>query len=66
MPIYEYECEACGDKFELIRSMSDRDDGIECPKCGNCGVKRVFSVFGLGTSSAGESSTACSPTGKFT
>ena len=33
MPIYEYECEKCGHRFEKIRKFSDPP--LEtCPKCG--------------------------------
>jgi len=33
MPIYEYECEKCGNRFEKIQKFSDAP--IEtCPKCG--------------------------------
>lgn len=66
MAVYEYECEACGHRFELRRSMSDSDDEVECPKCGGRKPKRVFSVFGTAGSSADLSSSACSPSGGFT
>src|SRR5262245_38381446 len=34
MPLYEYECEACGHRFEVIQKFSDAP--IEkCPKCGS-------------------------------
>ena len=33
MPLYEYECEACGHRFERIQKFSDPP--LEhCPKCG--------------------------------
>src|SRR6267142_2596918 len=33
MPLYEYECDACGHRFEKIQKYSDpRED--TCPKCG--------------------------------
>ncbi len=33
MPLYEYECEKCGHRFEVIQRFSD--DPIEkCPVCG--------------------------------
>ncbi len=28
MPIYEYECPACGGKFELRRSIADSDEEV--------------------------------------
>ena len=32
MPLYEYECSKCGDRFELIRKFSDPAFKT-CPKC---------------------------------
>src|SRR5689334_7168849 len=40
MPLYEYECDACGHRFEVIRKFSDAP--IEtCPKCGGR-VRKLF------------------------
>ncbi len=33
MPLYEYECQACGHRFEQIRKFSDPPVTV-CPKCG--------------------------------
>ena len=33
MPLYEYECEACGHRFEVIQKMADAPIDT-CPKCG--------------------------------
>ena len=33
MPIYEYECEKCGNRFEQIQKFSDPPLDT-CPKCG--------------------------------
>jgi len=33
MPLYEYECSACGHQFEVIRKFSDPPED-KCPKCG--------------------------------
>jgi putative FmdB family regulatory protein len=41
MPLYEYQCEACGREFELIRKFSDPP--LEaCPHCGGK-VRKLFS-----------------------
>jgi len=56
MPIYEYECVKCGKKFELRRSITDSDSEIKCPKCGDENPRKVFSVFGIGSSGG-----ACAP-----
>ena len=56
MPIYEYECEECGGKFEIRRGMTDSDIDIACPKCGAKKPRRVFSVFATHASSG-----SCNP-----
>ena len=33
MPLYEYECDACGHRFEVIQKSADSPIG-KCPKCG--------------------------------
>jgi putative FmdB family regulatory protein len=33
VPIYEYQCDRCGDSFEVMQRMSD-DPLTECAKCG--------------------------------
>ena len=41
MPLYEYQCEACGHRFEVIQKFSDAP--IEtCPKCGGV-VRKLLS-----------------------
>jgi putative FmdB family regulatory protein len=32
MPLYEYECDTCGHRFEVIQKFSDSPI-TECPKC---------------------------------
>jgi len=62
MPIYEYECTSCGEKFEMRRSVGDSDAEIRCPRCGTGHPRRVFSLF-ASASSGGGGDTACGPTG---
>jgi putative FmdB family regulatory protein len=59
LPVYEYECQKCGERFELRRSMSDSDQDIKCPQCEAENPRRVFSTFAT-TSSGGGS---CAPSG---
>src|SRR5687768_14068908 len=42
MPLYEYRCDACGRRFELIRKFSDPPLD-KCPTCGGTVVKLVSS-----------------------
>jgi putative FmdB family regulatory protein len=42
MPLYEYQCDACGHRFEVIRKFSDSP--LEtCPKCGGA-VRKLQSA----------------------
>ncbi len=60
MPIYEYECTECGERFELRRSMSDSDQDVKCPRCEVGSPQRVVSTFA--TTSSGGSCAPSSPT----
>jgi putative FmdB family regulatory protein len=58
MPIYEYSCKSCEEKFEkLVRTMSERE-AIACPQCGSTKTARALSVFAVGAESSGKSSSA--------
>ena len=39
MPIYEFECSTCGNRFDRLQKLSDPDPEI-CPECGKATVKR--------------------------
>jgi putative FmdB family regulatory protein len=42
MPLYEYECGACGHRFEIIQKFSDGPPDA-CPQCGKGPLQRQFS-----------------------
>jgi len=45
MPIYEFECGECGERFEgLVAAGTETAD---CPACGTGGARRRLSSFGL-------------------
>ena len=44
MPLYEYHCEPCDERFEVLRPMSKGHDPATCPTCGGAG-RRLLSVF---------------------
>jgi putative FmdB family regulatory protein len=44
MPIYEYRCTACEERFEEYLKLST-DPAPPCPKCGTATVERVWSAF---------------------
>ncbi len=41
MPLYEYECNSCGHRFEVIQKFSDAPITV-CPKCGGA-VRKLLS-----------------------
>jgi putative FmdB family regulatory protein len=41
MPVYEYQCTACNNTFELRQKFSD-EPATECPTCGGA-VKKLIS-----------------------
>src|SRR4029450_707481 len=42
MPLYEYQCETCAHRFEVIQKFSDAPIAV-CPKCGGPVVKLLSS-----------------------
>ena len=44
MPLYEYECESCGDRFEKLVSVSKGSKGITCPGCKSKSVRKLMSA----------------------
>ena len=46
MPIYEYECKECGQRFEKMQPVT-AEPLTECINCGKCPVRRVFHPVGV-------------------
>jgi putative FmdB family regulatory protein len=42
MPLYEYQCEKCAHRFEVIQKFSDGPIEV-CPKCGGGPVMKLLS-----------------------
>jgi putative FmdB family regulatory protein len=53
MPLYEYRCEGCGERFEVLQRLGEGADGLTCPRCGAAKPSRQLSTFAAGASSAG-------------
>jgi putative FmdB family regulatory protein len=43
MPIYEYQCAACGHQFEVLQKVSDKSISM-CPDCGKDALKKLISA----------------------
>lgn len=46
MPIYEYQCEACGHTFDTLQKISE-DPLTDCPECGKPALKKLVSAAGF-------------------
>ncbi|MCK9356880.1 MAG: zinc ribbon domain-containing protein [Dehalococcoidia bacterium] len=51
MPLYEYQCERCGKRFEVRQSFSQGGADLKCPACGAAAPRRLFSSFSCAGSS---------------
>ena len=49
MPVYEFQCQDCGKKFEIVATLAEKEVGLDpaCPKCGRKRARQVFSRFTL-------------------
>ena len=43
MPIYAFECDACGHSFDRLQKLSDADP-IDCPQCGAAQIRRQLTA----------------------
>ena len=43
MPLYDYDCSACGRRFEAIHGVHE-DPPAECPLCGSGPVRKTISA----------------------
>ena len=55
MAVYEFECQECGERFELTMSISDHDrlkkEPPACPKCEKTETRQLVSMFSCKTPS---------------
>jgi len=45
MPIFEYQCDDCGTKFEKLVRRAAESAGVDCPSCGQNHVTTQISSF---------------------
>ena len=45
MPIYEYRCESCSKKFEVLTRFAERDRAQVCPTCESTRTRVLVSSF---------------------
>ncbi|MBN2706734.1 MAG: zinc ribbon domain-containing protein [Deltaproteobacteria bacterium] len=59
MPIYEYQCPACGHGQEVLQKMGEDGLLLICAGCGHQGLERQLSVVARTASGAGPAASAC-------
>ncbi len=52
MPIYEYQCQACGHELEALQKMSDAPL-VDCPECNKAELKKKISAAGFRLAGSG-------------
>lgn len=66
MPIYEYRCKKCENKFDALQRVGADGKDLNCPRCGEREPERLISVFSSSGTESSVSSASCSPEGGFT
>ena len=62
MPVFEYKCNNCKEKFDLL--VFGQDTNVTCPKCGSENVQKLISAF-ASQGAADNSSHSCGGSGRF-
>ncbi len=57
MPIFEYECQACSEKFEEL--VSSNTTAVVCPHCNSTDTRKLLSVFAASGGSSSGSMSSC-------
>ncbi|MDH5561582.1 MAG: zinc ribbon domain-containing protein [Deltaproteobacteria bacterium] len=70
MPLFDYQCNVCDNKFSELRKIAEKDSEINCPSCDSLDTKRLLTTFSVGAvSGAAQSScptaSSCSSAGQF-
>jgi putative FmdB family regulatory protein len=55
MPLYEYVCPACAERFEQLQRVGASAESVACPRCGNGDVERQHSTFAAATGGRSDS-----------
>ena len=61
MPIYEYMCIKCKEKFAYLQGLHPAENTTECPRCFSTDVKKLISSFSYAKGSGHASTTMSTP-----
>ena len=68
MPIFEFRCKECGEKFETL-VFSSQSEPVKCENCGSEQTEKLMSTFasaGFANGSSYSGGGGCSSSGGFT
>lgn len=63
MPLYEYRCRTCDERFEARRAMADADEPLACPNGHTRAVRLLAAFAATGRAGSGPSPAAPMPAG---
>ncbi|MTI84196.1 MAG: zinc ribbon domain-containing protein [Firmicutes bacterium] len=55
MPVYDYQCKQCGQRFSQMVSMENRKN-VSCPECKSKEVKQLITGCAINTGGCGSPS----------
>lgn len=58
MPIFEYKCENCDTKYEVLHKSSANIGEVTCPECNSNKSKKLLSSFSASMGSSSDGSCA--------
>jgi putative FmdB family regulatory protein len=63
MPLYDYQCDACGQVFEVRATIREKEAGLvlECPGCGSHEAHQLLSAAWTLHGSRGVAQPVCDP-----
>jgi putative FmdB family regulatory protein len=69
MPLYEYQCNTCGEEFEKMVRFSEAELTPACPACQGEDTRKKISAFAslaaFLTGDSSSNSSSCTPRGGF-
>jgi len=59
MPLFEYRCQDCNTKFEVLHKSSVNQEEVSCPECKSSNNKKLLSTFSASMGSSSASGDSC-------
>ena len=60
MPLFEYECQECKNRFEVLQMKREDENDLRCPQCRAVNVVKLLSSFSSKFNSGDGQATSCS------